>query len=325
MSSLVVNTNTQSIFAQRALRNNTIGLQRNIERLSTGFRINRAADDAAGLSIANKLTTSIRGLEKAKQNSGDGISLIQTAEGGLSIIQDNLQRIRELVIQGLNGTNGVNEKDALQREINERVKVIDDIASSTKFNGISLLKGNTSNVVLQTGSNNGETTTLVMIPGGSTTATAAATTASTGVDISIALEVNTTTADTTADTTRGRITEGISTNGFAVNKIQLTGATVNSLNGVNVAATVADIDRMIDNISRMRSYLGANQNALESKIEYMDIAMENASASRSRIQDVDIALESSALVKNQILQQTASTMLSQANQTPQIALQLLGR
>jgi flagellin len=326
MSALVVNTNTQSIFAQRALRTNTAGLQKNIERLSTGFRINRAADDAAGLSIANKLTTSIRGLEKAKQNAGDGISLIQTAEGGLAIIQDNLQRIRELVIQGINGTNGANEKDALQREINERVKVIDDIAGSTKFNGISLLKGNTSDVVLQTGANNGETTTLIMIPGGSTTATAAATTANTGVDINTGLAVDTTSADTIADTTRGRITEGITTNQFAVDKLHLTGATVDSLNGVsNIAVTVGDIDKMIDNISRMRSYLGASQNALESKIEYMDIAMENASASRSRIQDVDIALESSALVKNQILQQTASTMLSQANQTPQIALQLLGR
>jgi flagellin len=325
MSALVVNTNTQSIFAQRALRNNTIGLQRNIERLSTGYRINRAADDAAGLSIASKLTTSIRGLEKAKQNSGDGISLIQTAEGGLSIIQDNLQRIRELVIQGINGTNGVSEKNALQREINERIKVIDDIASSTKFNGINLLKNNASNVVLQTGSNNGETTTLVMIPGGSTTATAAAKAPNVGIDVNTSLEVNTTDADTVATTTRGRITEGITTNGFSVNKLQLVGSTVDSLNGTNVAATVNDIDKMIDNTSRMRSYLGATQNALESKIEYIDVAMENASASRSRVQDVDIALESSALVKNQILQQTASNMLSQANQTPQIALQLLGR
>ncbi len=115
---LVVNTNTQSIFAQRALRSNTTGLERNIEHLSTGYRINRAADDAAGLSISNKLTTTIKGLEKAKQNAGDGISLIQTAEGGLQVIQDNLQRIRELFVQAINGTNGENEKAAIQREIN---------------------------------------------------------------------------------------------------------------------------------------------------------------------------------------------------------------
>jgi flagellin len=316
MSALVVNTNTQSIFAQRALRNNTIGLQRNIERLSTGFRINRAADDAAGLSIANKLTTSIRGLEKAKQNAGDGISLIQTAEGGLSIIQDNLQRIRELVIQGINGTNGVNERDALQREINERVKVIDDIAKATKFNGITLLHSNTAasaNLSLQTGSNNGETTTLALRSGQA---------ANTGIEVSISRVADGTAGD------YGNLVEGAA-NGVALDRLQLAGATVNSFghttHTTNVAASVDSIDTMIDNISRMRSYLGASQNALESKIEYMDIAMENAAASRSRIQDVDIALESSALVKNQILQQTASTMLSQANQTPQIALQLLGR
>ena len=324
MSGLVINTNTQSIFAQRALRKNTSALQRNIERLSTGFRINRAADDAAGLSIANKLTTTIKGLEKAKQNAGDGVSLIQTTEGGLSVIQENLQRIRELVVQGLNGTYGTNEKDALQREINERVRTIDGIAKSTKFNGIDLLVGITADVTLQTGANSGETTTLNMIPGASVTATAAATTANTGVDIDIDLDVDTTDADTTADTTRGRITEGITTNGFAVDKIQLAGASVNSVSGSNLAASIGDIDSMIDNISRMRSYLGATQNALESKMEYMDIALENAASSRSRIQDVDVAFESSVLVKNQILQQTASAMLSQANQTPQIALQLLG-
>jgi len=324
MSALVVNTNTQSIFAQRALRKNTAGLQRNIEHLSTGYRINRAADDAAGLSIANKLTTTIKGLDKAKQNAGDGISLIQTSEGGLQIIQENLQRIRELVVQGVNGTNGTSEKDALQREINERIRVIDDIAKTTKFNGISLLVGNTSDVTLQTGANNGETTTLSIIPGGSTTATAAATTANTGIDIDIDLDVDLTDANTTADTTRGRLTEGITTDGFALDKLLISGASVTSVDGTNtVAATVGDIDTMIDNISRMRSYLGATQNALESKMEYMDVAMENAQSSRSRIQDVDVAYESSILVKNQILQQTASAMLAQANQTPQIALQLI--
>ena len=99
---LFVNTNVQSVFAQRALSKNTMGLQRSIEKLSTGFRINRAADDAAGLSISEKLTSQIRGLEKAEQNIGDGISAVQTAEGALTIVQDNVQRIRELLVQGLN-------------------------------------------------------------------------------------------------------------------------------------------------------------------------------------------------------------------------------
>ena len=315
MSALVVNTNTQSIFAQRALRRNTAGLQRNIEHLSTGYRINRAADDAAGLSIANKLTTTIKGLDKAKQNAGDGISLIQTAEGGLQVIQENLQRIRELVVQGNNGTNGTSEKDALQREINERVKVIDDISGSTKFNGISLLTANTASsadISLQTGANSGDTTTLIFRSEQS---------AGNGIEIDVS-EV----ADG-GSTDYGHFIEGATT-GAALDRLQLSGASVNSYNytthTTNVTASIADVDIMIGNISRMRSYLGASQNALESKMEYMDVAMENASASRSRIQDVDVAYESSILVKNQILQQTASAMLSQANQTPQIALQLIG-
>lgn len=312
---LVVNTNTQSLFAQRALNKNTDGLKRNIEHLSTGYRINRASDDAAGLSISNKLTTTIRGLEKAKQNASDGISLLQTAEGGLSVIQENLQRIRELVVQGVNGTNGAAEKDALQREINERVKLVSDIASATKFNGISLLTANTAataNITLQTGASNGETTTVLFQSEQSS---------NTGIEIDISETAG-------GGDDQGHLVENASAN-FALDRIQLSGATVNSYNysthSTNFTASVADVDTMIDNISRMRSYIGASQNALESKIDYIDIAIENASASRSRIQDVDVAYESSILVRNQILQQTASTMLSQANSQPQIALQLLGQ
>jgi flagellin len=307
---VVVNTNTQSLFAQRALRVNTSNLKSNIERLSTGLRINRAADDAAGLSISNKLTTSIRGLDKAMQNAGDGVSLIQTAEGGLGVIQENLQRVRELVIQGNNGTNGASELNAIQREINERIRIIDDIAKATKFNNQALLVSATDKV-LQTGANSSETTTIELSPHSA---------AATGIDIDISY------VRATGTTEYGEINEGTAT-GFALDRIQLTGATVNSLNytthTTNVAADVSDIDAMVDNVSRMRSYLGALQNSLESKIDYLDVARENAESSRSRIQDVDVARESSILVKNQILQQTASAMLAQANAQPQIALQLL--
>jgi flagellin len=316
---LTVNTNTQSLFAQRALRFNTGNLQGNIERLSTGYRINRAADDAAGLSIANKLTTRIRGLEQAGKNAADGISLIQTMEGGLSVVQENLQRIRELVVQGINGTNGPDEIDALQREINERVKIIDDIAQATKFNGTTLIYNNTTaaNITLQTGSDNGETSSIVLMSGLSGAGS------NTGIDIDITAQATGTSSDD------GFLIEG-GTTGLSLDRIQLSGATVNSYGFVNgdhssnVAATVSQIDNMIDNVSRMKSYVGATQNALESKMEYMEIAMENAASARSRIQDVDVAKESSDLIKNQILQQTAAAMLAQANTAPQIALQLLG-
>ncbi len=307
--SIVVNTNTQSLFAQRALRTNTMNLQKNIEHLSTGYRINRAADDAAGLSIANKLTTQVNGLDKAMQNSADGISLIQTAEGGLGIVQENLQRIRELVVQGTNGTNGESEKAAVQREINERVQIIDDIAKATKFNNNALLKNGTDKT-LQTGYANGETTTIALASGSAT---------ATGINIDV------TYSSVGGLTDFGQLSEGTTT-GMALNEISVGSTTVAAKDGTTTTATsnaVGEVDTMIDNISRMRSYLGAMQNSLESKMDYLDTARENAMASRSRIQDVDVAKESSVLVKNQILQQTASAMLAQANAQPQIALQLI--
>ena len=309
-----INTNTQSLFAQRALGSNTFDLQKSIERLSTGYRINRAGDDAAGLSIAQGLTSDIRGTQMAKRNVGDGISAIQTAEGGIAVIQDNMQRIRELVIQGINGTNSSDEADALQREINERVNTIDEISQATKFNGITLLYDNnaaTANISLQTGSNDGDTTAITL---------RRAVTANAGIEVDIAQARTGTTADA------GSMVEGTASS-FVLQGIHLgvTGMGVDSAGGVtsNNTATVSDIDQVINNLSRMRSYLGAVQNSLESKSEYLDISAENASASLSRIQDVDVASESSNLVRNQILQQTAGAMLAQANNSPQIALSLL--
>lgn len=320
---VVVQTNTQSIFARRALGMNTFNLKGNIEKLSTGFRINRAADDAAGLSISEKLTARINGFEKAKQNASDGISMVQTAEGSLGIIQDNMQRVRELLVQGLNGTNSANERNAIQNEINERISIITDIGVETEFNGLQLLTG-AADVLLQTGADAGQTTTIGFQSGVA---------ASTGVDIDVSFV-----ATGVPATDGGHLVEGIAAGAsFALNRLHLSGATgVDSVAGAAnnrdvVIGTPAanqisldDIDLIIDNVSRMRSELGAVQNALESKITYLDTAMENAAASRSRIKDVDVAKESAALVKNQILQQSASAMLSQANSQPQIALQLLG-
>ena len=307
-----VNTNVQSIFAQRALGGNTMNLQGSIEKLSTGFKINRAADDAAGLSISEKLTSQIRGLQKAEQNIGDGISMVQTAEGALSIVQDNLQRIRELMVQAENGTNSANELDAIQREINARVNTINDIGSETEFNGISLLDG-AADVVLQTGADNGQSTTVTLASGG--------TVANTGIEIDITYEMA---AD---DTEHGTLVEG-TTAGFSLDELHLGGATTvdsvaGNANNNAAATTLTNMDTILGNVSRMRSELGAIQNSLESKAEYLNVAKENASASRSRIKDVDVAAESSEMVKSQILQQTSAAMLSQANQTPQLALSLL--
>lgn len=306
---LTVNTNIQSLFAQRALGGNTMGLQKSIEKLSTGFRINRAADDAAGLTISQKMTANIRGLEKAEQNAGDGISLVQTAEGSLGVIQDNLQRIRELKVQADNGTNGNDELDAIQNEINERITTIDSVAQATKFNGQALLY-NAADKTLQTGADNGQTTTIALADGG--------TTAGVGIDININAEAN-----SASDAEHGQLAEG-ATNTFALNKLHV-GGTVKAQDNTIAAktGTLGDLDTMIDNVSRMRSGLGATQNGLESKVEFLKVAKENMSASRSRIRDVDVASESSTMVKNQILQQASAAMLSQANGSPQIALGLL--
>jgi flagellin len=297
---LVINTNTQSLFAQRALFKNTFNMQKSIEKLSTGFRINRAGDDAAGLTIAEKMTAEVKGLEKAKQNAMDGISLIQTAEGALSIVQDNVQRIRELFVQGSNETNSSEELDAIQREINERVKTVEDIAASTKFNGITLINNPADDIDLQTGANEGEYTTI------SLQATAA------GLGVSI---------DVTTVGQNGALSEGA---GVALDNLAI-GGTVAAAGGATArtANGLDELDTMISNISRMRSYLGATQNSLESKVEYLDLAHENVSSSRSRIKDVDVAKESSFMVKNQILQQSAAAMLGQANSSPQLALNLL--
>ena len=289
--SIVVNTNTQSIFAQRALGKNTLNLQKSIEKLSTGSKINKAADDAAGLSISEKLTSQVRGLEKAKQNAGDGISMIQTAEGGLSVVHDNLQRIRELVVQSKNETNNTSELDSIQREINERITTIDKIADSTKYNGNALIKGAAAKS-LQIGADDGQTLSLALNT----------------IDIDV--------GDTVANT----LGEGA----IKLSTLHVGGSIkAQDASTATTTGTIANVDTMITNVSKMRSYLGAIQNSLESRMDYLDVAIENNSAARSRVKDVDVAYESSNMLKNQILQQSAASMLSQANSTPQLALNLL--
>jgi len=284
--SITVNTNVQSLFAQRALSKNTLSLQKSIEKLSTGSKINKAADDAAGLGISEKLTAQIRGLEKAQQNVGDGISMVQTAEGSLSIVHDDLQRIRELMVQAKNETNGPDELDSIQAEIGKRIETIDSVATSTKFNGKALLNnaGNApSKIKLQVGANNNDT-----------------------------LEVDFSKMHIKSDEgeAEGNINENTTT-------------LLSALDVTSSSGTLDDVDEMITNVSKMRSSLGAYQNSLESRSDFLGVAIENNSSARSRVKDVDVAKESSNMLKNQILQQSAASMLSQANSTPQLALNLL--
>lgn len=172
---LVINTNVASINAQRHLANNTNALARNMERLSSGFRINRAADDAAGLQISENLRAQIRGVSKAINNAEDGFNLLSVAEGTLSVVQENLQRIRELTVQAANDTNGVAQRDAIEQEINARVDDINRITAATEFNGIKLLSTSTpASLRLQVGAN--ESSALDTINIGSVLGDATATT-----------------------------------------------------------------------------------------------------------------------------------------------------
>jgi len=270
--------------------------------MSTGLRINKAGDDAAGLSIADKIKAEREGVRKAKQNALDGISMTQSMDGGLQAIQENLFRIRELMVQGLNGTNGTDEKDAIQREINERIGVIDDMANTVRFNEQKLLIGGTDKT-LQTGAYAGETTTIVITPNG----------ANTGIDI-----------DITATSGAGQLSEGSS---IALAALHIAGATVDSqdgsITGTGANGDLDDVDAMIQNVNRMRSHLGAVQNTLESKIAFIDLHAENITAAESRVRDLDIAAESSNLVKQQVLQQASTAMLAQANSMTELALNLI--
>jgi len=296
---ITVNTNTQSLFAQRALRDNTNMVKSSIEKLSTGSRINRAGDDAAGLSIGQKMTTLIRGMDQAQRNIGDGIAMISTMDGALGVVQDNLQRVRELTVQALNGTNGNDEKDAIQREINERITAINDMGKNATFNGVSLLQS-TTDITLQNGASDGNTLVIQ---------TAAGTSANRGFFI----DHN--------STGSGSLGEGA----IALSTFSIGATNVKSLSGTTTATTSAlsRLDTMIKNVSRMRSQGGAYENSLGSSMDFLDIYSESLQGARSRVQDVDVAAESAQTSKAQILQQSAAAMLGQANATPQLALNLL--
>jgi flagellin len=276
-------------------------MKESLEKLSTGSRINRAGDDAAGLSISQKSTTLINGMDQAQRNIGDGLAMISTIDGALGVVQDNLQRIRELTVQAANGTNGNDEKDAIQREINERVTAINDMGANATFNGVSLLRS-TTDITLQNGANDGNTLVLQ---------TASGTVANRGFFIDF------------SSTGSGSLGEGA----IALSTFTVGSTSVKTLSGTTSATAtstaLSKLDAMIKNVSRMRSQSGAYENALSSSMEYLDKYSESLQGARSRVQDVDVASESAEFTRGQILQQTAAAMLGQANASPQLALNLL--
>jgi flagellin len=275
--SLYVNTNVSALNAQRQLFDVSNSLSTSFERLSSGFRINSAADDAAGLQISDRMTSQVQGLNQAVRNANDAISLSQTAEGALNETTTALQRIRQLAVQSQNGINSSADRVALQKEVSALKAEISRISTDTQFNGVNILNGSFSAAFL-VGANSGQT-------------------------ISVNLS-----------TTNGA---SLGASGLGVGTIDISTA-----NGASSALTA--IDDAISSIGGTRADLGALQNRFQSTIRNLSNISENISAARSRIRDTDFAAETADLTRNQIIQQASTTVLSQANQRPQAALQLLG-
>ncbi len=280
----VINTNMMSLNSQRALNMSQNSMQTSLERLSSGLRINRAKDDAAGLAISERLGAQIRGLEQANRNGLDGISLMQTAEGALEEVGNMLQRMRELAVQSANGTVGDPDKASLNDEYQELKVEIDRVLNATEFNGVNLL-ATSATLRLQIGFKAGTGTSFQIAV--STFNLSARTLASGGLRSVIGVSV------------------GISTTSNALSRLGL-------------------LDRAIDNITQKRADFGAKQNRIESTLRNNANIIENQSAARSRIRDADFARETANLTRTQILQQAGTAMLAQANQLPQNVLQLLG-
>ena len=283
-----INTNIAALNSHRMLERSSMASARNLEKLSSGTKINRASDDAAGLAISEKMNAQIRGLKMASRNSLDGISLIQTAEGALNEVHAMLQRMRELAVQAANDTNQNVDRDAIADEIDQLIQEIDRIGNNTEFNGIELFNG--SDVLVS-----GPPQVLgqkVMIQNGAN--------ASQMVGIEL-YQMNAEKLYLTSGTTR--LIE------------------VNSNSTANAAITT--LESAISKISDQRSKLGAYQNRLEKTIANLDNTAENLTGARSRILDTDMALEMSEFTKFNILQQAGTAMLSQANQQPQMMLKLL--
>jgi len=315
----VINTNTLSLMTQSNLNKSQSTLGTAIERLSSGLRINSAKDDAAGQAIANRFTSNINGLNVAARNANDCISLAQTAEGALSEINNNLQRVRDLTVQAQNSSNSASDLDSIQSEVNERMKEIDRVTTQTDFNGIKVLNNATATAKsydFQVGSKDGETIGI-SISSAAGWNLASANADSTTTAVAAGVYKNTVAPATLTDVNGVAGNRTVAAIGFDVKSGKVTGAAL----GAN--KPLEDIDKAIKAVDTQRSSLGASQNRFESTVTNLNNTVNNLSAARSRIQDSDYATEVSNMSRAQILQQAGSSVLAQANQVPQTMLSLL--
>ena len=284
---IVVNTNIQSIKVQNNLNSVTDAMNTAMERMTTGLKINSAADDAAGLVISKGIEVQTRGTQVAKSNAQSGINLLQTAEGNLAVMQDNFMRIRDLTLQAMNGGQTEEQLAAMQEEATARLAEIDRIATGAKFNTFDLFGGATHD----------------------------------GADEKVTLQIG-----TGSDSATNTLEISDVFNDAHVSTLTGQAAFTSSFVGADLAAMQDQLDQLdvaITEISSRRGTIGAVSNRLSSAMEQLDTQYENLSAANSRIKDADIATESSNYTQNSILQQASAALLVQANQQPNIALSLI--
>ena len=285
---MVINHNMSAMFAQRSEGLTEVSNQKNMEKLSSGMKINRAGDDASGLAVSEKMRSQIRGLNKASENAKNGISFIQTTEGYLQETEDIIQRIRELAIQSSNGIYTDEDRIMIQVEVSSLIAEVDRIASHAQFNGMNMLTGRFAR---PTGENSVTASMWLHI----------------GANMDQRTQVFIGTMSAAALGLRQVGTEEI-----------LTLATPDEAN-----RAIGTLDEAIKKINKQRADLGAYQNRLEMTVVGLDIGAENLQASESRIRDTDMAKEVVDFTKNQVLQQAGTAMIAQANQTSQNVLSLL--
>jgi flagellin len=282
-----INTNINSLNAQRNLGMSQSSLAISMQRLSSGLRVNSAKDDAAGLAIAERMTSQVRGMNVSIRNANDGISMAQTAEGALGKVADSLQRMRELSVQSANATNSSSDKDSLDKEFGELSKEIQRVLGGTSFNGQHMLGTDAKAFSFQVGAN---------------------TTSNDTIDI--------TTTELTADATITAVA-GTDNTGAGRALIDST-ASATTIKGV-----IDNIDTALSTVNTQRAVMGASQTRFDSVIGNLQISVENQSAARSRIMDTDFAAETANLSRAQILQQAGNAMVAQANQLPNQVMTLL--
>ena len=326
---LFVNTNACSMNAQRMLSNSTTALDTSYKRLASGLRINSAKDDAAGMQISNRLTSQINGLEQGNRNAQDAISYAQTAEGAMDEMTTMYQRIRTLALQSANGTNSAEDRKALQNEVTQLCSEIDRITKDTTFAGERILTGEKSTdqtfanaaiaadysrasaeVEFQVGADADQTISVKLGNGADKLGFKVA-------DVAISLKDGADALFTNAD-----IGASGSDKTFIANA-ESKSVTFNITTAKSAQNVLTHIDKFIQCVDSKRAELGAVQNRLESTIRNQSNVAENVSDARSRIRDTDFATETANMTQTSIIQQASQSILSQANQRPQLALSLL--